>query len=106
LQRFRLAEKFIEYCAFEISPSSYLLLFHQLRVRTIVDNIVAKNGGGEWRVNLLGANIAQFSVQNEVVTLGTQVDSGLLAQEDKCKDIAILWGGRSRGLATIETISN
>lgn len=61
---------------------------------------MAKNGGGEWRVDLLGANIAQFSVQNEVVALGTQVDSGFLAKEDKGKDIAILWGGTSRGLET------
>lgn len=42
------------------------------------------------RVNLFSTNILEFSIQNEIVTLSTEVDGGLLAQKNKCKNISVL----------------
>lgn len=37
-------------------------------------------------VNLLRINILQSSIKNELVTIGTKVNSQFLAQEDECED--------------------
>ena len=74
---------------------SYLLLLHELRVGTIVHNILAKDRSRERTVDLFCIHISQLSVQDEVVALRAQTYCRLLAQENKCKDIAIL-------LATLE----
>lgn len=41
-------------------------------------------------VNLLSIDVLKLSVEDEVVALGAQADGGLLAQEDKGEDIAVL----------------
>ncbi len=69
---------------------TYLLLLHQLRVGAVVDNILAKDRGGERAVDLLGIDILDLAVEDEVVALCVQTDSHLATQEDKGEDIAIL----------------
>ena len=59
--------------------SSYLFLLHQLRIGTIVHNVLAKHGRGESSVNLLGVDVFQFPVQDEVVALRSQIYGMLLA---------------------------
>jgi hypothetical protein len=53
-----------------ISHSSYLLLLHELRVGAIVDNMATENGGSERGVDLLGIDIAQLAIEDELVSLG------------------------------------
>lgn len=67
-----------------------LLLFHELRVWAIVDDILAENRRGERRINLLGVDILEFAVENEVIALRTDCNSHLLAEENEGKDIAEL----------------
>jgi hypothetical protein len=68
----------------------YLLLFHQLRIRTIVDNILAENWCGKGAVNILGVDMAEFAIQDELVALGANIDSSFLAEQDKGENVAIL----------------
>lgn len=74
-----------------VEPLTYLLLFHQLRVRTIIYNVTTEDGGRENRVNILCICILVFSVEYEVVPLGAEADGRLLAEEDECKYVAILY---------------
>ena len=69
---------------------THLLLLHKLRVGAVVDNILAKHGGGEDGVNLLGVDVADLAVQDKVVALGADIARGLLAEEDKGEAVAIL----------------
>ena len=39
-----------------------LLLFHELRVGTVIDNVLAKYRCGKMRVDFLGIDILQFAV--------------------------------------------
>lgn len=41
-------------------------------------------------VDLLSVDVLELSIQNEVVALGAEADSGLLAQKDESEDIAVL----------------
>ncbi len=68
----------------------YLLLFHEFRVWTVVDHVLPKDWRGEWRVNILCADILEFPIQDEVIALCTQKYSGLFSKENECEDIAIL----------------
>lgn len=67
-----------------------LLLFHKLGVGAVVDDILAKNGSGKNAIDLLGAHVLEFSVENEVISRGADRDSSLLSKEDKGKNIAML----------------
>jgi hypothetical protein len=58
----------------------YLLLFHQLRIRAVVDNILAKDGGGKGTVDLLGVNMAELAIEDELVALCANIDCGFLAE--------------------------
>jgi hypothetical protein len=69
---------------------AYLLLLHELRVRAVVDDILAEDGRGEHRVDVLGAHIADLAVEDEVVALGPDIDGGLLAEQDEGKAVAVL----------------
>ena len=69
---------------------SYLLLLHELRVGTVVHNILAKDRSGEDGVDLLGADVLELSVENEVVSGRAKSNSGFLSEEDKGEDIAVL----------------
>ena len=68
----------------------YLLLLHELRVRAVVDDVLAKDGGGEDGVDVLCADVLGLAVQNEVVARAADIDGSLLAQEDEGEDVAVL----------------
>lgn len=51
----------------------------------------AKNGRGEWRVDLLGANILELAVQDEIVAFCSKKHGSLFSKKDECKDVAILY---------------
>ena len=77
----------------------YLLLLHELGVGAVVDDILAEDGGGERVVDLLSVDILQLAVEDKVVALGSQADGGLLAQQDKGEDIAVLFtAGEEEGI--------
>jgi hypothetical protein len=94
------------------TQAMYLFLLHEFGVGAVVDHVAPKDRGGEWRVDFLGANVAELAIQNEVVALGAQVDRGLLAKEDEGENVAVLrislletpreifQGGRGRRLRT------
>lgn len=67
-----------------------LLLLHKLGVGAIVDDIGAKDGSGQGAVDFFGVDILELSVQDEVVALGTEADSRLLAEQNEGEDIAVL----------------
>jgi hypothetical protein len=52
--------------------------------------VATKDRGGEWRVNLFGANVAKLAIQDEVITFGAEIDRSLLAEEDEGENVAIL----------------
>lgn len=58
---------------------AYLLLLHEFGVGTVVDNIGPEDGRCELPVDFFGVDIFQFSIENELVTFDTKVDSCLLA---------------------------
>jgi hypothetical protein len=68
----------------------YLLLLHQLGVGAVIHHVRSKNRGGERAVNLLGVDMAQFPVENEVVASSAHVHSRLLAEKYKGEDITVL----------------
>jgi hypothetical protein len=68
-----------------------LLLLHELGIGAIVDNVLAKDGSGQNRVDVLGVDVLELSVQNKVVALSADVDGGLLAEQDKGVDVAVLF---------------
>lgn len=70
--------------------STHPLLLHQLAVGAIVDDISAEDGSGQDAVDLFSVDVLGLAVQNELVALGADVDGGLLAKENKGKDIAKL----------------
>jgi hypothetical protein len=50
-------------------------------------------------VDLLGVDILQLAIEDKVVALGSQADSGLLAQQDKGEDITVLFtAGEEEGI--------
>jgi hypothetical protein len=72
------------------SSQPHLLLLHELRVRAVVDDILAENGRGEHRVDFLGVDVADLAVQDKVVAPGADVDGRLLAEEDEGEALAVL----------------
>jgi hypothetical protein len=75
---------------------THLLLLHQLGVGAIVDNILAKDGCGQHSVDLLGIDILQLPIEDELIALSAQIHRRLLPQEDKCENITILCTYQSR----------
>jgi hypothetical protein len=69
---------------------AHLLLLHQLGVGAVVYNILAKDRSSEGAVDLLGVDILDLSVEDEVVACGVETNSHLATEEDEGKDIAIL----------------
>jgi hypothetical protein len=69
---------------------AYLFLLHELGVWAIVHHILAKDWSGQRAVDFFGAEILEFSIEDKVVSLGSKVDSHLLAQQDKREDIPVL----------------
>jgi hypothetical protein len=69
---------------------AHLLLLHELGVGAIVDDILAEDGGGERAVDLLGVDVLDLSVEDEVVALGVEADSHLATEENESEHIAVL----------------
>lgn len=65
-------------------------LLHQFGIGTIVDNIFAKDRSCQRCVYLLRIDVFQLSIEYKLVTLRAQTDSGLLAEKNECKDVAVL----------------
>jgi len=85
--------------SFSRLANAHLLLLHELGVGAVVDNILAKDGCGERVVDLLSVDILQLAIENEIIALGAQADSGLLAQEDESENITVLLAaGKEEGV--------
>ena len=69
---------------------AHLLLLHELRVGTVIDDILAEHGSREGRVDLLGIDILDLSVEDKVVASSVEADRHLATEEDKGEDWAIL----------------
>jgi hypothetical protein len=69
-------------------------LLHELRVRAVVDNTLAKNRGGERGVDIFGANIAKLGIEDKLIALRSDVYRGLLAEENEGKAVAVLFQRR------------
>lgn len=67
-----------------------LLLLHQLRIRTIINDARSKNWRCQRTVYILRIQVLVFSVEYEVVPFDAQIYSGLLSKKNECEDIAIL----------------
>ena len=59
---------------------SYLFLLHEFRVWTIIHNITPENRGSQGAVYFLGIDVPMLAVEDKIVSLGSQTDSGLFAQ--------------------------
>lgn len=69
---------------------SHLLLLHQLGVGAVVDDIASEDGGGQDGVDILSVDILELSVEDKVVSSRANSHGGLLAEENKGENIAIL----------------
>lgn len=72
------------------------LLFHELRVRTVVDDIAAKYGDRERAINLLGVDVLKLSVENEFVAIEPEIAGDFPAKECEGEDVTILALGQQR----------
>ena len=70
--------------------ATHLLLFHELCVRAVVDNILSEDRRGQDGVDVLGRDVLELAVQDEVITIGSNIDGGLPAEENEGEDVAIL----------------
>jgi hypothetical protein len=70
--------------------TAYLLLLHELRVGTVINDILSEDRGGQDSVDFLGVDVFQLAVQDEIVARGSDVYGCFLAEENEGKDIAIL----------------
>lgn len=57
-----------------------------------------KDGGGEWRVDLLGANVLELAVQDKIVSFCSKKHGSLFTKKDKSEYIAILYKKDSKEL--------
>ncbi len=62
-----------------------------LVVRAIVHDIFAEHWCGKDGIDLFGIDVPDLAIQNEVVALGSEVDSGLLSEKDEGEAVAMLW---------------
>lgn len=70
--------------------AAYLLLLHQFRVWAIVDNIGAEDGRRQGAIDFLCVDMALFAIENEFVSLCTNVDCCFPAEKNEGEDIAML----------------
>ena len=85
---------------------SYLLLLHQFRVGTIVDNISSKDRRCKHRIDLLGIDVLVFAVQDELIAISSQVDGRLLSQQNERETIAIFRLAVEEELVRIDTVGD
>ena len=69
----------------------YLLLLHELRIGTIIYNILAKYRRGQRSIDFFRIYIFQLPIQYEIVAFRAQADCGLLPEQDECEDVAVLF---------------
>ena len=69
---------------------SHLLLFHELRVGAVIDDVIAENWRGVRGVDLFGVDILQLAVEDEFVALRADIDSHLPPEHDEGEHIAVL----------------
>lgn len=67
-----------------------LLLLHELGVGAVVDDVPAKDGGREDSVDLLGVDVLELAVEDEVVTGRANCDGGLFSEENKGENVTVL----------------
>lgn len=84
--------------------SGYLFLLHQLVIGTIVDDILPKHGRRERTVYLLGIHILQLPIQDEIIAFCPQTHGCLLAQQDKGKDIAVLFATAEEEVVGVDAV--
>lgn len=65
-------------------------LLHELAIGAIVNDVASEDRSGQGTVDLFSVDVLGLAVQDELVALGADVDGGLLAEEDKGKDVAEL----------------
>lgn len=83
-----------------------LLLLHELRIRAVVHDVLAEDGRGQRRVDLLGVDILQLAIEDQIVALRTQTHRGLLAQQDEGKHIAVLLATGEEELVRVDAVGN
>lgn len=74
---------------------TYPLLLHEFGIGTVVDHILSEYRPGQFVVDLLRIDVLLLAVQDELVALRTNVDGGLLAEENEGENIAVLLGQRN-----------
>lgn len=70
-----------------------LLLFHELGIRAIINDVFPKAGSRQHRVNFLSVDIFEFPIQDELIPLWSKVDCNFPAQQNERENIAILCNG-------------
>lgn len=73
-----------------VRRTRYLLLLHELGVGAVVYNIRPEDGRGQFAIDLFGIDVFQFSVENELIAIRSEIDGSLLAQENKSEDVTVL----------------
>lgn len=81
-----------------------LLLLHQLRIWAVIHDILAEDRCGQRRVDLLGVDILQLAIEDQVVALCAQTHRGLLSQEDEGKHIPVLLATGEEELVRVDAI--
>ena len=70
------------------------LLFHELRVGTVVDDIATKYGDRERAINLLGVDVLELSIEDEFVSIEPKIAGDFPAKECEGEDVTILGSGQ------------
>ena len=84
----------------------YLLLLHEFGIGAVIHDITTKNRSCKRRIDFLSANISELAVKDKIITLGAQVNRGLLAKKNKSEDVAILHTSSVRKTYRIEVKNN
>ena len=82
-----------QYSSLDADNVSHLLLFHELRVGTVIDDVLAENWGGERGVDIFSIDILQFAVEDEFIAFGADIDSHLPPEHNEGEHIAVLGYG-------------
>lgn len=70
-----------------------LLLFHELRVWTVVHDIAAKHRDRERAVDLLGVHVLDLSIEDEVIAVKAKVARDFPAKKGESEDVTVLVEG-------------
>lgn len=65
-------------------------MLHELGIGAIVDDVLAEDRGGQDGVDFLSADVADLSVQDELVTVRAKAHRGLLAEKDEGENVSVL----------------